>query len=63
VNLVYFQMRDGNTLTLDKSRITGLSQNRTPTDTPTRVLVDFAPGYFDVRNGFDESQRRLTHAP
>lgn len=60
--LIYFRDRDGRCLTLDRSRITGLQENRLPSDTPTRVLVDFPPGYFDVRHAFDNAQARLIEA-
>lgn len=60
--LIYLTDIDGRTLALDRARITGLRENRWDSSTPTRVLVDFAPGHFDVRNSFDESQQRLMAA-
>ena len=60
--LVYWCDRDGRNLIIDRARITGLQENRTPTETPTRVLVDFQPGHFDVRHSFDDAQRRLMAA-
>lgn len=60
--LIYFTDFDGRTLALDRARITGLAQNRWESSTPTRVLVDYPPGRFDVRNSFDDAQARLIAA-
>jgi hypothetical protein len=60
--LIYFTDDRGRSLALDRARVTGLQQNRWELSTPTRVLVDFPPGHFDVRNNFDDAQARLIAA-
>ena len=60
--LIYFTDSDGRVMVLDRARITGLRQNRWESSCPTRVLVDFAPGHFDVRHNFDDAQARLIAA-
>ena len=59
--MVYFEGEYG-TLCIDRHRIVGAVQQRTPTDYPTRVLVDFEPGFVRVKNGFDDVQKRLIAA-
>jgi hypothetical protein len=61
MSLVYFE-HDHGVLVLDRERIIGATQNRVPTEFPTKVLVDCEPGWFNVRNGFDDVQHRLVAA-
>lgn len=58
---VYFQGQYG-VLLLDRARIIGAQENRTPTEYPTRILIDCPPLEINVRNGFDDVQSRLMYA-
>lgn len=62
MTLVYFEGEHG-PIVLDRSRIMGAERKRTPTNYPTAVLVDAPPYRVDVRNGFDDVQRRLMVEP
>lgn len=59
--MVYFEGENG-VICIDRARIVGAAQMRTPTDFPTNVWVDFEPGFIRVRNGFDDVQARLIAA-
>lgn len=61
MNLIYLESRTG-TLCLVHDRIIGVTENRTPTDYPTRILIDSAPWNFDVRNSMDDVQAKLMAA-
>jgi hypothetical protein len=59
--IIYFEGEHG-VLALYGHRITGAEERRSAIHFRTRVLVDYAPGYFEVRNSFDDVQKRLMAA-
>lgn len=58
MKLVYFENERGDSLALAASQIIGIQANRTPTETPTTVMMLDGQA-FRVRNGFDDCQIRL----
>lgn len=58
MKLVYFEDEHGKTIALNPDQIIGIQQNRTPTNTPTTVLL--VNGQFiRVRDSLDECERKL----
>ena len=61
MTLVYFENERGDAISFVASQIVGIQQNRTPTDTPTTVMLMNGQA-FRVRNGFDQCEKKLMTA-
>ena len=61
MTIVYFENERGDSISFVAHQIVGIQQNRTPTDTPTTVMLANGQA-FRVRNGFDDCQQKLIAA-